>query len=217
MISVVVPCFNEKAARISMTLASIRDVVPAADVIVVDDYSAVPVVLDSVRVVRLSQNRGAAGALNVGYEAAADGLIGRIDCGDVWLPEMATMIATALANCTPAMFGRSIDGNDQRVRNPRANWNKAIFQDGQFALSGAITTRAVWLRERFDESFRFVDDWDWSCRVQSAIGWTFHDAAPVAIATQYADSSSPRDPVALKAARTKIIKRNRELRTRGQL
>lgn len=215
MISVVVPCFNEKPERLSATLESIRSVLGAAcSVIVVDDGSDVPVEQHDVgdaRLIRLHKNAGPAAALNAGYEAATTPYVSRCDVGDTFLPGFAVMADIVVSHHAGlAVFGRAIDGNTGKRWTLRPSWAGCIYRDGQFPLSGSIVARQAWADVKFDESLRFADDWDWQARIQKRFGWN-HIDLDVCVATCHPDGHSASDGSRKRADRQRVAKKLRGL------
>lgn len=183
MISVVVPAYNESIKDLRRTLVSIWQTVDDAEVIVIDDGSTEPV--DPIEVAtgspatstfvveRLEPNRGPAAALNVGYDLATNDYIARLDVGDIWFPRAKrSQIDRVIAKSEPASFSRCVDEVSHDTRPLAPHWAGAIYRDNQFQLSTSIVAKSTWQAIRFDESLRYCDDWDWSMRVQHAVGWT---------------------------------------------
>jgi glycosyltransferase involved in cell wall biosynthesis len=180
VISVVVPCFNEPADRLSRTLLSVIESIDASrgdEIIVVNDGGAPPDVWDlPVRLFELTVNRGPAGALNFGYSAATGRFIARLDVGDVFYPEVkARQFASVIAGDVAASFSHALDENMRTVWPLALNWSRRIYRDGQFPASTTVVRRDAWERVSFDETLRHCDDWNWTLRVQHEIGWILFD------------------------------------------
>jgi glycosyltransferase involved in cell wall biosynthesis len=174
VIAAVLPCWNEPRDRI---LASVQTALAASDlVIVADDGSREPIdPIEGVEIVR-NANAGPAAAMNHGVEAAL--VLGatrnaRLDVGDRFVPDAKLR---QLAVDAPALFSLHLDLVEHQVFRPPAGWQRRIYTDGAFCICTCVVSADVW-REvgGFDESLRYGDDWDWTMRVQHAVGWTLFD------------------------------------------
>src|SRR4029453_427088 len=100
-ISAVIPAFNREAF-LGDALESARRQTRAVDeIIVVDDASTdgtarVASSFSGVQVVRLSENRGAAGARNAGLGAARGDVIAWLDSDDIWLDDHTATLVSLL-------------------------------------------------------------------------------------------------------------------------
>lgn len=172
MIATVIPAWNEPADRIARTVASALTV---SDLVVIaDDGSREPIACDGALVVR-QENKGPAAAMNLGARIALErgaSKIARLDVGDVFrVDEKRRQLATPHA----ASFSPHFDLVESKTFVPPSLWVNRIYTDGAFCICTCVVTAAAWLAVGgFDESLRYGDDWDWSIRVQSIIGWTMH-------------------------------------------
>lgn len=175
MIVTVIPAFNEPPDRL---LASVQSALACTDAVVVaDDGSRVPAVCELERVTVVRQtNQGPAAAMNLGAtEALSLGAtrIARLDCGDRFLPDAKLR---QLARTEPALASWHWDLVERQLFRPLSWWRRQIYWDGAFCICTTVVSADVW-REvgGFDASLRYCDDWDFTMRVEHAVGWTMHD------------------------------------------
>lgn len=176
-VGVVIPCWNEPAERMRQTIASAIAVSPL--IVLVDDGSRVPVpvdLFDDVLVVRLDANVGPAAAMNAGAaRAIAEGAtrIARLDVGDAYRAEAKLR---QLELDAVAVFSRHHDLVEGVDRAPPRAWPNVIYRDGVFCIDTMVIDADAWTAVGgFDPALRYGDDWDFTIRVQHAIGWTFFD------------------------------------------
>ena len=94
MISVIIPTFN-RPKKLLRAIFSVQSQVNLREreleIIIVDDASTPALQLDDldprIKIVRLSQNVGPAGARNAGIEASSGDYLAFLDSDDVWLPD----------------------------------------------------------------------------------------------------------------------------------
>lgn len=174
MIATVLPCWNEPRDRI---LDSVQTALAVSDLVVLaDDGSAQPIdPIEGAEIVR-NANAGPAAAMNRGVEAAiALGAtrIARLDVGDRFVVDAKRR---QLANDAPALFSLHLDLVEHQVFHPTANWQRRIYTDGAFCICTCVVGADVWRAVGgFDESLRYGDDWDFTMRVQHAVGWQLFD------------------------------------------
>ncbi len=205
MICAVIPCYREKLDRVRRTVESALATEGIDSVLIVDDgcndrdldqltvieeetagwesvepdddYEPKRQTASRVRVLHLPANVGPSAAMNAGCEALPHGaIICRIDVGDVFHPEAkARQIATVKAGAR-ASFSPHLNAVTDNVFQPPANYASRIYFDGAFCICTAVFHRSVWVEVGgFDPDLRYGDDWDFSMRVQHAIGWTKFD------------------------------------------
>ncbi len=207
-VAVIVPCFRERLERVERTIRSALDV-PSVDVVIVVDDGANDTALDSfatkdlVAVVRLPENLGCSAALNAGIELLSDdAIICRLDVGDVFFPEakerQLEVVLSGKARCSSSPH---FDPVANKVWVPPHDWKKAIYRDSVFTGCTNVYRKDVWARVGgHDESLRYLGDWDFSMKVQDAVGWHMHDE-PTCEAGMYPDGFSARaqlDPITKK-------------------
>jgi glycosyltransferase involved in cell wall biosynthesis len=173
VIVTVIPAYNEPPARV---LAAVQSAASVSDAVVVaDDGSRDPIKCEGAIVVR-QHNKGPAAAMNLGADEAlrlGATRIARLDVGDRFLTEAKLR---QLARTEPALASWHFDLVGSNLFKPPASWQNRIYTDGAFCICTCVVSADVW-REvgGFDESLRYGDDWDWSMRVQHAVGWTMHE------------------------------------------
>jgi glycosyltransferase involved in cell wall biosynthesis len=206
-VSVIIPHYNSlDLLWTAIESISSQTVVPR-EIIVIDDASGSHFELPShcgddiaLRLIRESENHGAAWCRNRGIEEATGDLIAFLDADDRWLPNK-------LERCLAA-FGAKPAGNEARVLfsnvvltdgSRRILGNRSPY-DGQSMLDfillegGYIQTSSImmWRHQypliSFDGSLRRHQDWDFAIRAEMA-GCAFvylHDAL-----VEYSLSESP--------------------------
>jgi glycosyltransferase involved in cell wall biosynthesis len=199
VIYAVIPCYREKLDRVRRTVDSALATKGIDSVLIVDDgcndreldrltlteapepeaeeadgYEPRRPQPSRVRVLHLPANVGPSAAMNAGCETLpTDAIICRIDVGDTFHPEAkARQVATVKAGVR-ASFSPHFNAVSKAVFRPPANYASRIYFDGMFCICTAVFHRSVWVEVGgFDESLRYGDDWDFSMRVQHAIGWS---------------------------------------------
>lgn len=206
-VSVIIPHYNSlDLLWVAIESISSQTVVPR-EIIVIDDASGLPFELPNrcgddiaLRLIRESENHGAAWCRNRGIEEATGDLIAFLDADDRWLPDK-------LERCIAA-FGPKPAGNEAKVLfsnvtltegSQRILGNLSPY-DGQPMLDfillegGYIQTSSImmWRHQypliSFDGSLRRHQDWDFAIRAEMA-GCVFvylHDAL-----VEYALGESP--------------------------
>lgn len=206
-VSVIIPHYNSlDLLWVAIESISSQTVVPR-EIIVVDDASGLQFELPGrcgdnivLRLIRESENHGAAWCRNRGIEEATGDLIAFLDADDRWLPDK-------LERCIAA-FGPKPAGNEAKVlfsnvvltdAGRRILGNCSPY-DGQSMLDfillegGYIQTSSImmWRHQypliSFDASLRRHQDWDFAIRAEMA-GCVFvylHDAL-----VEYSLSESP--------------------------
>lgn len=171
---VVIPCYNESRERIERTVASALATHGVDRVRVVDDGSAVPVVLEGVEVIRRDVNGGPSAALNTGIRSLpADSIVCRLDVGDVFYPEPKSRQIAMVKAGAQAVCSWRYDPVGDRVCPIADGWETAIYRDCQFSLTAAVFTKSAWFEcGEFDDEIRWTDDWRFAAAMQAHIGWT---------------------------------------------
>ena len=212
-LATVLPAYNEPRDRL---LASVTSALEVSDLVVVaDDGSREPIApIAGVEVVRYP-NAGPAAAMNRGVEAAlALGAtrIARLDVGDRFIADAKRR---QLAVDARAVCSWHIDPVEAKVFVPLPHWRRAIYWDGAFCVCTCVVTADVW-REvgGFDESLRYGDDWDWTMRVEAAIGWTMHEEATCVAGAFDGGHTRSAPPARRHACMVEVGRRGVELRKR---
>lgn len=103
LLSIIIPTHNRPHLLPRAVQSALEQTIDDFEVIVVDDASDTPVHLPEhpkLRIIRLSQSRGGAGARNVGTYAALGRWITYLDDDDCLLPNMAAVSLEALSKST---------------------------------------------------------------------------------------------------------------------
>lgn len=207
-LSIIIPSFNrimETRRAIASACASAPD---NAEILLVDDGSSTPFVDVSndprVRLLRHSENRGAAAARNTGLEAARGEWAAFLDSDDVWLEgSFATRWAEACAANAPSLTvfvagfrTRDVRTGHAKERVPVSSRNLLWFASGCWFCPGSTALfrrepvlRAVGLQ---DTELRRLEDLDWFLRLALAGGGV--EASPL-VAAQV--NRSPRSALGI--------------------
>jgi glycosyltransferase involved in cell wall biosynthesis len=175
-ISAIVPAFNREAFLGEALESACRQTLAVDEIIVVDDASndATPRIASSfsaVQVVRLPENRGAAGARNAGLAVARGDVIAWLDSDDIWLEDHTATLVPLLEQhpgAVAAFSGAEFFGQRQ------GRWPLPSFPDEEpfdalevsFRQTVAPTFAVVTRRQTvlsihgFDESLRASVDFD---------------------------------------------------------
>lgn len=181
-ISVVIPARNA-AATIKRALASVVSQTQAVDeIIVVDDAcgdatAVVALSFAGVRLVRLSERRGAAGARNAGIAAAKGDWIAFLDADDLWRPEKIARQAERIGDDVSLVFcaseefdaGRSLGDTfrGRMVSDGALAW-KNLLARNFVATPTVMAPRPLLARLGFDESLPVGEDQDMWIRLATA-------------------------------------------------
>lgn len=182
LISVVIPVYNRasvlSAALRSVTAQTFRDF----EIIVIDDGSTDDIAATlggfdtlSIRLLRHSQNRGAAAARNTGVRAAQGRFIAFLDSDDVWMPDKLAQQITVIesadgstkACCTSYVAVRDDGKRESLVRlAARLDWNRHLLLGCNVSPGTTLLVERSCFEEvgYFDESMRRLEDWDWMLR-----------------------------------------------------
>lgn len=187
---------HEAEQRIGAAVRSALDqTLPPAEVLVVDDGSrdgtAAAADAAGATVIRLSVNRGAAAARNVGLAAAGSDRVAYLDADDLWLPEHLSAIDAAFAavpQAAVAFSGLVKIGPRHRYRVPQEvpshqpiDLLALLLRRNQVQTSAtAVAREAVLALGGMRSKFRIAHDYDLWLRLAvsrvfvRAVGWTAH-------------------------------------------
>lgn len=188
LISIIIPVLNRPGSvhRAIASAINQQDMGPdALEVVVVDDGSQPPLALNLVdpriRLVRLTQNIGAAGARNAGIEASSGEVIAFLDSDDVWLPhklssqmkllrllqsQEETDRGTLVAICCGFYYPHNTTGRLQ-ARIPRPAHRVGDFASGCWFSPGStqlVPRSAYDTVGMLDVQLRRLEDLDWYIR-----------------------------------------------------
>jgi glycosyltransferase involved in cell wall biosynthesis len=238
-ITIVVPAYN-CAATIKRALESVSaQSFTDYEIIVVDDGSTdeTPTVVEStniksLKLIRHSENRGAAAARNSGIAAARGRWIAFLDSDDAWKPEkLARQIALlkgADANVRACATGYYLhkDGRELTISlklSPRQFHREILFGCTISPGTTLLVERRVFDEiGGFDEALRRLEDWDWLLGFSERYGMAFvpEPLADVYLTTANLPSTiSGTDPVldAIRRIRMKHLPRAGSLKRKLQL
>jgi len=186
-VSVVIPSYERPEQTARAVWSVLRQPGVQAEVVVVDDASPTPVSLADrlvssgrVRVLRLPENRGAAGARNAGVEASRSDVIAFLDSDDFFLPDtLAQRLAffskqddAAPFLCAAGVWRWSPPG-DAVLAMPAEAADLEALAAGcwYFPGSTALFSRRVWdLVGPLTPSLRRLEDLEWGIRLGLAGG-----------------------------------------------
>ena len=176
----IVPAYNREHL-LPRALASIgRQVLPPAEVIVVDDGSTDRTAEVAERagatVVRLETNRGAANARNVGFHRAREPWVALLDSDDEWLPHCLEVLWSLRADHVLVSGAQMSVGDDGRADRVGGNVSREawvledpaplIFPENFIVSSATLVRRdAVTAVGGYDASRRYSEDFDLWLRV----------------------------------------------------
>lgn len=153
---------------------------PSFELILIDDGStdgslalAMALTDPRIRIIRHTQNRGAAAARNSGVQSATAPLIAFLDSDDVWQKNKLERHLPFHRSCGAAVTCTSFEmireNGGRTIKNlPENNDWKSAFLYGCHVGPGStlIAERAVFERVGYlDESLKRLEDWDWLLRL----------------------------------------------------
>jgi glycosyltransferase involved in cell wall biosynthesis len=181
-VSVILPAYNAERF-LGEALASVRSQTAApAEIIVVDDASAVPVReslgsgAGDCRIIRLDRNAGPGVARNVGVGEAQQPYIAFHDADDVWLPskleaQYAFMRAwpDLDASHTDVVYFMQDGSELRRPEQPRAMTVETALRRHEMMTPTIMMKKAAFERlGGFDGRFRCTQDWELQIRMALA-------------------------------------------------
>ena len=159
-VSVIIPVRDEMRGRLLETVISAHRSDPA-EIILVDDGSAIPVTdVPLARVIR-QDAAGISAAMNRGIGAATSGYVAWLSVGDEFYPHKFERTL----GLAPAVCHLIKDGHHPVPR--RLRW------DNQICGAATVVMTDVAREIPFDEGLQYCVDWDWSARIEfDGPGWT---------------------------------------------
>lgn len=165
----VIPAYNPRIDDLQRTMASLAAQTERADIVIVDDGSAVPVetllAKDAATVLRLPRNQGIVAAINHGVKYACEHgyeFIARMDCDDVCMPDrIARQQAYMDAHPEVDLLGtraRIVDeeGNQLFIEGVVGRdairtklWDNAVFKHPTFMYRTSAIPRIGYYQERY--------------------------------------------------------------------
>lgn len=191
LVSVVIPVFGrQKSLEYAVKSVTRQTGLGKGDVeiIIVDDYSPVPIMappgIENLKLVRLTQNAGAAGARNAGISSSQGEFIAFLDSDDSWQPDKLSKqldlakqiaksrdlqrIAIACGFYTPNRFDRQLE-----LRIPREASQLNEFLGGCWMCPGStlFLHRSVFEKTGgLDQRLRRLEDYEWMMRFAAGGG-----------------------------------------------
>lgn len=180
-ISIIVPVYN-RANLIGRALASIASqTFSDFELIVVDDGSTdaieqacATVEIPRRRLIRHTQNQGAAAARNTGIKIATGRWLAFLDSDDSWEPDKLARQVASLSNAAPAFractTGYRLHRDGQilaiSLAMPPAGFRREILFGCTICPGSTLLVDRRVFDEigPFDEGFRRLEDWDWLLR-----------------------------------------------------
>ena len=183
-VSVVVPSFNRHEATESALRSIAGQTRAVREVIVVDDGSNPPLVLErltalapGVRLLRNEKNAGAAAARQRGIDAATSSAVAFLDTDDLWHPrkleDQLPLLGSGLVAVSCGWQERNAYSQSIRTRVPISSAEPTDFLAGCWFCPGSTvlikreTLRAV---GAFDTRLRRLEDLEWFARFGRAGG-----------------------------------------------
>jgi len=175
-ISVVIPCYN-CAATINRSVESVlQQSLPASEIILINDastdhtteiiYGIQKKIPQTVKIISLEVNGGAAHARNIGWEQATGDFIAFLDSDDTWHPEkLRIQTKFMLDNPEVSISGHSIDQAEAASSTATLGFGYSttqILRKISLLFSNPFFTPTVMLKRkvqlRFPENQRYSED-----------------------------------------------------------
>lgn len=185
-ISVIIPVYNRQESLARAVRSVLAEIGPGDEVVVVDDASSPPAVLDEamqadgrVKLLRKAENGGPASARNAGVAAATKEIVAFLDSDDEWLPGKLAAQLDVLAKAGPGMVAvacgwrETVEGAEFRVRMPVASSSSSDFFAGCWFCPGStlLMRRSDFLAiGPLREDIRRLEDLEWFLRFGRAGG-----------------------------------------------
>lgn len=204
LVSVIIPTFNRGSVLCGTLEDVFRQTYEHIEVIVVDDASTdltetqIRPYRDRIRYVRLTENVGPAGARNRGVEVAKGEFVAFQDSDDLWdahkLSRQVRLIESAGESGSCSVCNAILDlWRGQRRLSFDVSWMHPSCGDGFWlnplevlATRPVLFNQAALMRRSalcqiggYDESMRYLEDWDLALRLAGIGKWTF-TAEPLA-------------------------------------
>lgn len=174
-ISVVIPCYRCSATIKRAVTSVIQQKVKPVEVILVDDASGdeTLMVLQElakqyagwIKVISLSENKGAASARNAGWNVATQPYIAFLDADDSWHSnKLNTQYEYMRNNLNVALCGHQclLERNDEVLSDIVENFTTTNISGGSLLFKNAFSTPTVMLRSdipfRYQEGKRYAED-----------------------------------------------------------
>ena len=177
-ISTIIPVYNRPLAAARAVASALAQSRVPDEILLVDDASLVPLTYEDlgtndprVRICRLEQNLGAAGARQAGIDAATGELLAFLDSDDVWLPEKLAsqlpLISTEMIAVSCGWNSVPERGGQARPRIPLASTDPLDFAAGCWFCPGStvLIAKSAFTRVGpLNSELRRLEDLDWFLR-----------------------------------------------------
>ncbi len=227
LVSVIMPVYNSADYLHEAVNSVLSQSYDPVELIIVDDASTdnsgqilteISQRVPGLRVVRLNENKGAAGARNAGLSIARGEFVAFIDADDVWLPEKISRQVETLNGDTEAGWSYC-DGlvTDQelcvlylfsdRGCRPAGRVYNEILCSRLWIVPSSILVRRKVLDDcgRFDPELRCIEDWDFLLRLARQYKCAYV-SEPLLKYRQHTESVSRRE-VRMEAGRNKVLEK----------
>jgi glycosyltransferase involved in cell wall biosynthesis len=189
LVSIIIPYYNQPAFLAGAVLSAKQQTYPNAEIIVVDDGSAIPAdsLLQQVSDILILRtgNRGVAAARNLGFQRSSGDFLIFLDSDDRLLPGTIEAHLQALREHPDAglSFGpvKIIDQNGNEIRpahicRPRKDYFLMLLEGNPVGSPGAAMMRreAFIAAGHFDESFWMAEDYDLYLRIARQVPLVQH-------------------------------------------
>ncbi|MCE8510000.1 glycosyltransferase family 2 protein [Ruegeria pomeroyi] len=172
-VSVVIPVFDRRESVRAAIASARRQTVPPVEIIVVDDASTDGTAEElaqferDVRVIRLTERKGAAHARNVGIAAAIGSHVAFLDSDDLYLPDkletQLNLMARDAADFATCAYTTSTGGRRMTRPASSARLHRINCRGG---TSGLIAATDLLRACPFDAGMRAVQDWELYLRLE---------------------------------------------------
>lgn len=202
MVSVIIPTYNREKLIIRSINSVLNQTYSDLEVLVIDDCSTdntqqvIKTIVDSrLRYIRLSENKGACAARNIGISLAKGDVVAFQDSDDEWddnkLKEQIDVLLRNDADmCICKM--QTLNANGDFIKEtPDIPLEEMTFERllyGNFISTQMLVVKKCCLNDnKFDESFPRLQDWDLALRLKKKYKMAYVDKVLV---TQYIQNDS---------------------------
>jgi glycosyltransferase involved in cell wall biosynthesis len=166
LISVIITSYNRPHSLGNAIRSVQAQTINNVEIIVVDDHSTTDMAevrkqfKNTIRFIRLDENKGACAARNTGIMVATGQYVAFLDDDDLWMPEKLEKQLAMLKYCRACLCGYK-DNNKLRIHDINSvSINMLSYGNSFCGTSGLICEQELILTELFDESLPNGQDWD---------------------------------------------------------
>lgn len=162
-LSIIIPYYNRQEQINKLMQRLLPQINESVEVIVVDDHSPEPLIINDerVKIIRLEENSGGASVpRNVGLDNATGEYITFIDSDDLVKPNYVQVILNKinLTRFDYCFFSWESKANQIIIRDNPPSWNCCVWN--------CIYRRETIGNERFDPKLKIAEDYDFNKRVR---------------------------------------------------